>query len=73
MIAQDAGDDRSAALPDGTDTVIEGAARTDEGSAATAESQRVGDDRQVGAARGGARARGAERGGDCERQQRARE
>ncbi|MFL6775028.1 MAG: hypothetical protein ACJ8FN_01400 [Sphingomicrobium sp.] len=52
MIAQDAGDDRSAALPDGTDTVIEGAARTDEGSAATAESQRVGDDRQVGAARG---------------------
>jgi ElaB/YqjD/DUF883 family membrane-anchored ribosome-binding protein len=52
MIAQDAGDDRSAALPDGTDTVIEGAARTDEGSAATAESQRVGDDRQDGAARG---------------------
>ena len=31
------GDDRSAALPDGTDTVIEGAARTEEGETATLE------------------------------------
>lgn len=31
------GDDRSAALPDGTDTVIEGAARTEDGETATLE------------------------------------
>jgi ElaB/YqjD/DUF883 family membrane-anchored ribosome-binding protein len=31
------GDDRTAALPDGTDTVIEGAARTDDGGTTTVE------------------------------------
>ena len=33
------GDDRSAVLPDGTDTVIEGAARTDDGDTQTMEDQ----------------------------------
>jgi len=49
MIAQN-GDDRSAALPEGTDTVIEGAARTDDDSAAEQSAVAAGD-RQVVASR----------------------
>jgi len=37
MTAQTAGDDRSAALPDGTDTVIAGASKTSDGDTVTAE------------------------------------
>lgn len=37
MVNQIAGDDRTAALPDGTDTVIEGAAKTDDGGTAILE------------------------------------
>ena len=37
MVNQIAGDDRTAALPDGTDTVIEGAARINDGDTATLE------------------------------------
>ena len=37
MTEQMAGDDRTAALPDGTDTVIEGAARADDGGTVKVE------------------------------------
>ena len=36
------GDDRTAALPDGTDTVIEGAAELDDGGTVTVEDTSVG-------------------------------
>ncbi|HEX6783582.1 MAG TPA: hypothetical protein VF098_02855 [Sphingomicrobium sp.] len=41
------GDDRTAALPDGTDTVIEGAARTDDGDTATMEDISLVTDRDI--------------------------
>jgi hypothetical protein len=48
------GDDRSAALPDGTDTVIEGAARTDDGGGITMEDTALVTRRRTPAARGDA-------------------
>ena len=49
-----AGDDRSAALPDGTDTVIEGAARTNDGDAVTVEDTSLVSERKIHAPRGDA-------------------
>lgn len=46
------GDDRSAALPDGTDTVIEGAARTEGGETATLEDTTLVTENKTPAARG---------------------
>lgn len=50
MIAQD-GDDRSAPLPDGTDTVIEGAAKIDEGGTDVAEDRSLAEKTPVPASR----------------------
>jgi len=54
MIDQMTGDDRGDALPDGTDTVIEGAARTDEGGTVTVEDTSLIAERKVPAPRGDA-------------------
>jgi ElaB/YqjD/DUF883 family membrane-anchored ribosome-binding protein len=48
------GDDRTAALPDGTDTVIEGAAQTSEGGTVTVEDTALVKERQIPAPRGDA-------------------
>jgi len=53
MMQQDR-DDRTGALPDGTDTVIEGAARTGGGGTVTAEHTAVAVEREVPAPRGDA-------------------
>jgi len=47
-------DDRTAALPDGTDTVIEGASRTVDGDTVTAEDSSLATERQVPATGGDA-------------------
>jgi ElaB/YqjD/DUF883 family membrane-anchored ribosome-binding protein len=49
MTEQMAGDDRSDALPDGTDTIIEGAARTDETGTVTVEDTALVIERETGA------------------------
>lgn len=49
-----AGDDRTAALPDGTDTVIEGAARTDDGGTVTVEDTSLVKERKIPAPSGDA-------------------
>ncbi|HWJ38539.1 MAG TPA: hypothetical protein VNR86_07255 [Sphingomicrobium sp.] len=54
MTEQMAGDDRTAALPDGTDTVIEGAARTDDGGNATVEDTSLVTQRKTPAPKGDA-------------------
>jgi ElaB/YqjD/DUF883 family membrane-anchored ribosome-binding protein len=54
MVDQIAGDDRSGALPDGTDTVIEGAARTDGGGTTTVEDTSLVTERKIAAPRGNA-------------------
>ena len=54
MTEQMAGDDRTAALPDGTDTVIEGAARTDDGGNATVEDTSLVTQRKIPAPKGDA-------------------
>ena len=54
MVDQMTGDDRTAALPDGTDTVIEGAARTDDGGTVTVEDTALVTERQIPAPRGDA-------------------
>jgi ElaB/YqjD/DUF883 family membrane-anchored ribosome-binding protein len=51
MIAQAAGDDRSEALPDGTDAVIAGASRTDEGDTTTLEETALVTKRDLGSDR----------------------
>ena len=48
------GDDRTAALPDGTDTVIEGAARIDDGGTATVEDTALVTEREIPAPKGDA-------------------
>jgi ElaB/YqjD/DUF883 family membrane-anchored ribosome-binding protein len=48
------GDDRSAALPDGTDTVIQGAARTDDGGTVTVEDTALVAEREISAPAGDA-------------------
>ncbi len=48
------GDDRTAALPDGTDTVIEGAAKLDDGGIATVEDTTLVTEREIPAPRGDA-------------------
>jgi len=48
------GDDRTAALPDGTDTVIEGAAQTSEGGTVTVEDTALVKERQIPAPHGDA-------------------
>jgi ElaB/YqjD/DUF883 family membrane-anchored ribosome-binding protein len=53
MIEQ-AGDDRTAALPDGTDTVIEGAASTGDGGTVTVEDTALVTEREIPAPRGDA-------------------
>lgn len=53
MIEQ-AGDDRTAGLPDGTDTVIEGAASTGDGGAVTVEDTALLTEREIPAPRGDA-------------------
>lgn len=71
------GDDRTAALPDGTDTIIEGAARTDESGTITVEDTALVAEREIPAPAGDAErpvsgsgsperglARGASRGGN---------
>ena len=52
MVDQMTGDDRTAALPDGTDTVIEGAARTDDGGTVTVEDTALVTEREIPAPRG---------------------
>ena len=47
MIDQIAGDDRSADLPDGTDTVIAGASKVDEGDTLTMEDTDLATDRDI--------------------------
>ena len=47
MVAQMAGDDRTAALPDGTDTVIEGAAKRDDGGTVTVEDTALVREREI--------------------------
>jgi len=54
MVDQMAGDDRSGALPDGTDTVIEGAARTDGGGTTTVEDTSLVTERKIAAPRANA-------------------
>src|SRR5947208_489398 len=53
MIEQ-AGDDRTPALPDGTDTVIEGAASTGDGGTVTVEDTAIVTEQQIAAHRGDA-------------------
>jgi len=48
------GDDRTAALPDGTDTVIEGAAKLEDGGTATVEDTTLVTEREIPAPRGDA-------------------
>jgi ElaB/YqjD/DUF883 family membrane-anchored ribosome-binding protein len=48
------GDDRTAALPDGTDTVIEGAAKLDDGGIATVEDTTLVTEREIPAPKGDA-------------------
>lgn len=48
------GDDRTAALPDGTDTVIEGAARIEDGGTATVEDTALVTEREIPAPKGDA-------------------
>ena len=57
MTAQTAGDDRSAALPDGTDTVIAGASKTRDGDTVTAEDTSLVKTRKIPAPRGNAERR----------------
>ena len=57
MTAQTAGDDRSAALPDGTDTVIAGASKTSDGDTVTAEDTSLVKTRKIPAPRGNAERR----------------
>ena len=52
MVDQMTGDDRTAALPDGTDTVIKGAARTDDGGTVTVEDTALVTEREIPAPRG---------------------
>ena len=52
MVDQMTGDDRTAALPDGTETVIEGAARTDDGGTVTVEDTALVTEREIPAPRG---------------------
>ena len=52
MTIQTAGDDSSAALPDGTDTVIAGASRTDNGDTTTIEEKALVTQRDTGSDRG---------------------
>ena len=52
MVDQMTGDERTAALPDGTDTVIEGAARTDDGGTVTVEDTALVTEREIPAPRG---------------------
>jgi len=47
MTAQMAGDDRTAALPDGTDTVIEGASKTSDTGTVTAEDTALVTEKQI--------------------------
>lgn len=54
MTEQMAGDDRTAALPDGTDTVIEGAARADDGGNVTVEDTSLVTQRKIPAPTGDA-------------------
>lgn len=54
MTEQMAGDDRTAALPDGTDTVIEGAARADDGGNVTVEDTSLVTQRTIPAPKGDA-------------------
>ena len=54
MIDQITGDDRADALPDGTDTVLEGAARTGDGDTATVEDTALVAERKIPAPRGAA-------------------
>ena len=49
MTEQMAGDDRGDAMPDGTDTIIEGAARTDEDGTVTVEETALVIERETGA------------------------
>ena len=51
-------DDRTAALPDGTDMVIEGAARTDDGGTATVEDRSLVTDRDIPGSAGGSSSQG---------------
>ena len=52
MVDQMTGDDRTAALPDGTDAVIEGAARSDDGGTVTVEDTALVTEREIPAPRG---------------------
>ena len=54
MTEEMAGDDRSAALPDGTDTVIAGASETGDGDTATVEDTALVKERKIPAPRGDA-------------------
>ena len=54
MIEQVTGDDRTAALPDGTDTVIEGASKTSDGGTVTAEDTVLVTEREIPAPSGDA-------------------
>jgi ElaB/YqjD/DUF883 family membrane-anchored ribosome-binding protein len=54
MVDQIAGDDRTAALPDGTDTVIEGASKSSDGGTVTAEDTALVKEREIPAPRGDA-------------------
>ena len=47
MVAQMAGDDRTAALPDGTDTVIEGAAKRDDDATVTVKDTALVREREI--------------------------
>lgn len=51
MTEQTAGDDRTPQLPDGTDTVIEGAARSDDGGATRVEDRSLVTERKIPAPR----------------------
>ena len=48
------GDNRTAALPDGTDTIIEGAAKIEDGGTATVEDTALVTEREIPAPRGDA-------------------
>jgi ElaB/YqjD/DUF883 family membrane-anchored ribosome-binding protein len=54
MTAQMAGDDRTAALPDGTDTVIAGASKTSDGGTVTVEDTALVTEKEIPAPRGDA-------------------
>lgn len=54
MVDQTASDDRTAALPDGTDTVIEGAAKTNDEGTATVEDTALATEKDIPAPRGDA-------------------